>query len=170
MAGKRKFKTDHPDPFVRELEDIRQKCGNSQEGMARAINVPFRTYQKWLYIDQKPRHADAVLARARAVLSPKRLNCWEVFRCGKEPGGPNAHLNGPCQAALDEKADGINGGSNGGRICWAISGTPCDLEAKDSKATKLTSCMTCDFFVRVLRDKGLADFKLLKPGQTYTQT
>jgi hypothetical protein len=170
MAGKRKFKTDHPDPFVRELEDIRQKCGSSQEGMARAIGVPFRTYQKWLYADQKPRHADAVLARARTMLSPNRVNCWEVFECGREPGGSNARLDGPCQAALDEKADGINSGSNGGRICWAISGTFCGVEAKGSKATKLTSCMTCDFFSQVLQEEGLADFKLLKPGQTYTQT
>ena len=170
MAGRRKFNTDHPDPFVRELEGIRQKCGSSQERMAESIGVPFRTYQKWIYTNQKPRHAAAVLARARAMLSPKRMNCWEVLGCGREPGGAKEQLDGPCKAAVDSSADGINGGSNGGRICWAISGTFCGMEANGSQAAKLTSCITCDFFSQVLQEEGLSQFKLLKPGQTYTQT
>ena len=170
MPGKRKFNTDHPDPFVQELEGIRQKCGSSQEVMAEAIGVPFRTYQKWIYTKQKPRHAQAVLARARAILSPNRPNCWEVFACGREPGGSKEKLDGPCKAAVDSSADGINGGNNGGRICWAISGTYCGMEVNDSREAKLTYCITCDFFSQVLAEEGISAFKLLKPGQTYTQT
>ena len=85
---------------------------------------------------------------------------------GREPGGANVALDGPCPAAADEDADGINNGTNGGRICWAVSGTFCGMEVD---ATKLLSCFTCDFFSRVLQEEGLANFKLLKPGQTYTQ-
>jgi len=170
MSGKHKFKTDHPDPTVRELESIRQKLGSSQRQMAESLGVPFRTYQKWVYADQKPRHARALLSRAQALVSPRRVNCWQILKCGREPGGPNVHLDGPCPAALDAGADGINSGTNGGRICWAISGTFCGIEVDGSAATKLLSCFTCDFFTLVLQEEGLANFKLLKPGQTYTQS
>lgn len=182
MAGKRKFKTDHPDPIVRELESIREKLGVCQREMAESVDVPFRTYQKWVYADQKPRHGTTVLARARGMLPAKRANCWEVLNCGREPGGMNAHLDGPCPAATEHEGTGVNNGTNGGRVCWAIaethcwaisgahrlaaSGTPCSLEVD---AAKLLSCLTCDFFFLVLQEEGLANFKLLRPGQTYTQ-
>ncbi len=169
MAGKRKFKTDHPDPVVRELEGIRQKLGFSQNRMAQSLGIPFRTYQKWVYVDQKPRRGEAVLARAQALVSTTRANCWEILRCGREPGGPNVASNGPCPATMDEAADGINNGTNGGRVCWAISGTFCGDEVDGSQATKLVSCMTCDFFSLVLEEEGQMNFKLLKPGQTFTQ-
>ena len=63
MAGKRKFKTDHPDPIVRELETVRQQLGGSQREMAESIGVPFRTYQKWVYAGQTPRHGAALVSR-----------------------------------------------------------------------------------------------------------
>jgi len=169
MAGKRKFKTSHPDPVVRELEMIRQELGNSQRQMAESLGVPFRTYQKWVYADQKPRHGHALVARAQTMISPRRVNCWDILKCGREPGGPKVQLDGPCPAAVDKEADGTNSGTNGGRVCWAISGTFCGTEVGGSEATKLLSCFTCDFFSLVLQEEGLANFKLLKPGQTYTQ-
>jgi len=170
MAGKHKFNTDHPDPFVQELESIREQFGGSQAKMARLIGVPFRTYQKWIYTNQKARNRKKILAKARALCPGNRLNCWEVFSCGREPGGEKEHIDGPCPAAIDSSADGINGGTSGGRICWAISGTLCGMEPNHSKAAELGSCVTCEFFTQILQEEGPSGFKLLKPGQTYTQT
>jgi len=79
------------------------------------------------------------------------------------------HLDGPCPAATDREADGVNSGTSGGRICWAISGTFCGMEVDGSEAVKFISCFSCDFFSQVLQEEGLAHFKLLKPGQTYVQ-
>jgi hypothetical protein len=170
VSRRRKFLTDHPDATVRGLENVRQRLGISQREMAGLLEVPFRTYQKWVYTDQRPRHGAALVARAHALLAPRRANCWDILKCGREPGGAMVHLDGPCPAAMDRDADRVNSGTNGGRICWAISGTFCGTEADGSEAVKLLSCLTCDFFSQVLQEEGLANFKLLKPGQTYTQT
>ena len=169
MPAKRKFNTDHPDPVIRELEVIRQTVAYSQNRMAGALGVPLRTYQKWLYSVQKPRHAMALLAKARAMGGPRRGNCWEIIKCGREPGGDRVDSRGPCPVALDKMSNGVNGGACGGRVCWAISGTFCGREAECSEATRPISCFGCDFFSQVLQEEGLAQFKLLKPGQTYTQ-
>lgn len=171
MPGKRQFKTDHPDPVVRSLEQARQKTGFSQQQMAKALGVPFRTYQKWVYTDQKPRHPAALLARAQAMCAPRRANCWEVIRCGREPGGRFTERDGVCPAAADTSADGVNSGENGGRVCWAISGTLCEMDVQaNAGSKKLASCLNCDFFYQVLEEEGSASFKLLKPGQSYTQS
>lgn len=169
MADKRRFKTDHPDALVGRLERIRQQLGCTQSRMAQSLGVPFRTYQKWLYSHQKPRHAAALLAQAEAMITPRRANCWEILKCGREPGAAKADLLGVCPAAQDHDADGVNSGTNGGRICWAISGTFCGMQAQGDQATQLISCLSCDVFGQILQEEGLANFKLLKPGQTYTQ-
>jgi hypothetical protein len=169
MSGKKRFHTDHPDELVRRLEEARARLGYSQQHMAKALGVPFRTYQKWVYLGQKPRHGTALLARAGSIAPPRRTNCWEIVECGREPGGERAALEGVCPAATDKEADGVNSGTNGGRVCWAISGTFCGRQANGSEAVRLVSCLNCDFFTKVLREEGLANFKLLKPGQTYTQ-
>lgn len=169
MARRRTFKTEHDDPVVRGLEKVRERLGYSQEQMSEAIGVPFRTYQKWLYTSQKPRHAGALLARAEHMCAPRRTNCWEMLGCGREPGGAEARLKGTCPAAMDASADGVNSGRNGGRVCWAISGTFCGIENENSASRKFISCLSCDFFYQVLQEEGLANFKLLKPGQTFTQ-
>ncbi len=110
MAGKRKFKTGHSDPFVSRLEKIRQRIGCSQQQMADRLGVPFRTYQKWVYAGQKPRHGGAILARAEALGSARRVNCWEALKCGREPGGEKADAEGICPASTDGAADGVNSG------------------------------------------------------------
>lgn len=169
MPAKRKFNTDHPDPLVRELEVIRQTVAYSQNRMAESLGVPPRTYQKWLYSVQKPRHATALLAKARAMAGPRRGNCWEIIKCGREPGGDRVDSRGPCPAALDPMFNGVNGGDCGGRVCWAISGSFCGMDVEVDEPARPFSCFGCDFFSQVLQEEGLAQFKLLKPGQTYTQ-
>ena len=83
-----------------------------------------------------------------------RLNCWEFTRCGREPGGTKAGLLGVCRAAVATTADGLNSGRNGGRICWAVSGTLCGGSVQGSSAAKLGSCVQCAFFQRVRTDQA----------------
>jgi hypothetical protein len=160
-----RFRTDHSDPVVRELERARERLRLSQRGMAQALQVPFRTYQKWVYTDQKPRDPETLLARAGDLIVPRRVNCWDALNCGRGPGGPGR----PCPAATDTSANGVNGGINAGRVCWAIAGTFCEDKAEGVQATNLASCFGCQFFRQVLNEEGLVSFKLLKPGQTYKQ-
>ena len=76
----------------------------------------------------------------------KKLNCWEFKNCGREPGGSKVDDYGVCPATIEMKGDGINSGTCGGRICWAVSGTYCRGEIQGIFATKITSCSRCDFF------------------------
>ncbi len=81
-------------------------------------------------------------------------NCWEFMRCGREPGGERVDEFGVCPAAVDILKNGLNGGKNGGRICWAVSGTFCEGKVQGSFADKRLTCMTCDFFKRVRKEEG----------------
>jgi len=92
---------------------------------------------------------------------PKKLNCWEFYRCRREKG------NNPCPAATSSEADGINGGSMGGRVCWAIAGTFCGDRVQGLMADKMCSCLACRFFLLVRDEEGLS-FQLLLPGQRYS--
>ncbi len=92
-------------------------------------------------------------------------NCWEVRKCGREPGGKNTETLGICPAAACEKLDGINGGKNAGRVCWAVAGTYCDDQIQGTIATKIHSCVTCDFY-RVVRLEQQGDFQIYPKSQT----
>lgn len=84
----------------------------------------------------------------------EKLNCWEVKKCGREPGGENTAELGVCIAALEARADGINSGKNGGRACWAIAGTLCGAKVQGTFALKLQNCLKCDFFKLVIQEEG----------------
>ncbi|OFV90963.1 MAG: hypothetical protein A3J75_03060 [Acidobacteria bacterium RBG_16_68_9] len=96
-----------------------------------------------------------------------KKNCWEVMGCGRELGGAKAGALGVCPAATDRSADGLNEGSNGGRICWAITGTFCGGKVQGTFAEKELSCLDCRFFKEVKKEQGGDSFCLLKPGQRY---
>jgi hypothetical protein len=95
-----------------------------------------------------------------------KLNCWDIKKCGRQPGGSKVHDLGICPAASDASANGINGGSNGGRICWAIAGTFCGGKVQGDFAQKSVSCMSCEVFKQVKTDEG-AQFNMMKAGQGY---
>ena len=97
----------------------------------------------------------------------RRQNCWEVLKCGREPGGIKSAELGVCPAAADASSNSLNGGKNGGRICWAVAGTFCGGKVQGTFAEKELSCMTCNFFKRVRDEEGTGQFILLKPGQVY---
>ena len=79
-----------------------------------------------------------------------RMNCWEFFECGREPGGKKTVELGTCPAAVKTELDSVNDGKNGGRSCWAVAGTLCEGEVQGTYAQKLGNCLKCDFhdFVR----------------------
>ena len=73
---------------------------------------------------------------------------------------------GVCPAATDVSSDGLNGGRNGGRICWAVAGTFCGGQSQGSFSDKQLSCMACEFYQQVRAEEGVASFLVLKPGQS----
>jgi len=97
----------------------------------------------------------------------KKKNCWEYKKCGRQPGGPNINSLGICPAATDSISNGLNNGQNGGRICWAVSGTFCDGKVQGTFAEKKTYCMECKFFKLVAQNEGSRRFTLMKPNQHY---
>jgi hypothetical protein len=86
-----------------------------------------------------------------------KRNCWEFFECGREHGGAKVDELGVCPAAVDTRADGINGGKNGGRACWAIAGSfvgkiaPCPIVMRGK------DCLDCEFYRQVAQEEG-SDF------------
>lgn len=94
-------------------------------------------------------------------------NCWEVKKCGREPGGARIPELGACPAATEKTGDGVNSGKNGGRICWALTGTLCGGQVQGTFAQKELTCMACDFFKQVRAETPPENFKLLMEGQGY---
>jgi len=78
-------------------------------------------------------------------------NCWEFKKCGREPGGAHVQEFGACPAATETRVDGVNGGKNGGRTCWAIAGTMCSGRVQGTYAAKMSSCQSCEFYKSVQR-------------------
>lgn len=82
-----------------------------------------------------------------------KQNCWEFFKCGREPGGLRAVTEGVCPATNDQRCDRVNRGTNAGRSCWLVAGTlgagppSCDL-------VRTQPCTRCDFFHLVQREEG----------------
>lgn len=86
-----------------------------------------------------------------------RTNCWEFMKCGRELKGARTGELGVCAAAAYPHADGINGGTNGGRICWAIVGTYSCHTGKSFRSRKNILCSDCEFHKSVLREEGMMD-------------
>ena len=83
-----------------------------------------------------------------------KTNCWEFKKCGRESGGPKAVELGTCIACTEIKVDGLNGGKNGGRACWALAGTLCGGKIQGSFAEKLGNCLKCEFYQQVGAEEG----------------
>lgn len=84
----------------------------------------------------------------------KKLNCWEHKRCGREPGGANVAELGLCPATTEIRLENVNGGKNGGRACWALTGTLCGNKLQGTFAGKLGDCQLCDFFQKVRQEEN----------------
>jgi hypothetical protein len=79
-------------------------------------------------------------------LVSKKQNCWEYMKCGREPGGEKVAELGICRAADEEFFSGMNGGKNGGRICFSVAGTFSNDVVQFPCREKLASCKDCSFF------------------------
>jgi len=83
-----------------------------------------------------------------------KQNCWEFKKCGREPGGAKTAEFGICPAATERKVHKVHGGRNGGRACWALTGTFCGGKVQGTFAAKLKNCMDCEFFKLVGAEEG----------------
>jgi hypothetical protein len=83
-----------------------------------------------------------------------KQNCWEFKKCGREPDGAKAKELGVCPAAIEKRADGVNGGKNGGRACWAVTGTLCGGNTQGTFASKVGNCLKCEFYQLVGAEEG----------------
>ena len=84
-----------------------------------------------------------------------KQNCWEVKKCGREPGGSKTTELGVCPASTDKALDGINSGKNAGRACWVLAGTLCGGKVQGTFAVKLANCMKCEFYKQVADEEGV---------------
>ncbi|MET0101713.1 MAG: two-CW domain-containing protein [Sedimenticola sp.] len=80
----------------------------------------------------------------------KRTNCWEYFKCGREPGGEKAGELGVCPTALQQQSDGTNHGTAAGRVCWSVHDSHC----ADNIGKKFMKCLECPFFHKVEVEEG----------------
>jgi hypothetical protein len=83
-----------------------------------------------------------------------KQNCWEYKKCGREPRGLKAVELGVCPASVKKRTDGINSGKNGGRSCWALTGTLCGGVVQGTFASELGNCMKCEFYQLVGMEEG----------------
>ncbi len=89
----------------------------------------------------------------------RKINCWEHKKCGRERGGARVKDLGVCPAATCTSINGVNGGVNGGRMCWAIVGIYSFADTKGLFSRNNFQCYECEFHRRVLTEEGI-----IKPG------
>ena len=85
-----------------------------------------------------------------------KKNCWEIKKCGRQPGGEQVAHQGICPASTLIAMNGINDGINGGRACWALTGTmsgPADKVQGSFARTLDISCYECAFYEQVLTEE-----------------
>ena len=87
-----------------------------------------------------------------------KKNCWEIMKCGRQPGSVNSKKLEECPAALPNEYEGVNEGKYSGRFCWVIAGTFCEGEVQGTFVQKYTKCMYCKFF-KMVQDEESVNFK-----------
>ncbi len=88
-----------------------------------------------------------------------KQNCWEFKKCGREKGGAKTAELGVCPATTETRVNGANSGKNGGRACWAVTGTLCGGAVQGTFAAKLGNCNKCEFFQLVANEEGANSLK-----------
>lgn len=71
-------------------------------------------------------------------------NCWEIWNCGRQKGGPKVAELGECPASQRSL----------GHSCWAVAGTLCGGTVQGSFAEKQGNCMACEVFKTYNRQTG----------------
>lgn len=80
-----------------------------------------------------------------------KYNCWDFMKCGRETGGARVDELGACPVSHEDSADALNGGFNGGRICWVMNGNGCHDKLMRGK----DFCFQCEFRYKVTLEEGL---------------
>ncbi len=95
------------------------------------------------------------LFKADEGASKMKKNCWQLKKCGREPGGVSVRELGTCPASIERKLSGVHEGEYAGRACWVVAGTLCGGKEQGSFAQKYHNCEACDFYQMVRREEGL---------------
>ncbi len=82
------------------------------------------------------------------------INCWEHKQCGREINGKNIDSLGICPAASLDKFDAVNNGKNGGRFCWFIEKTTCEIEVVGNFFERFEHCQKCEFYLLVQKQEN----------------
>jgi len=84
----------------------------------------------------------------------KKLNCWELKQCGRQPGGEKEGEICPCPAGEPSIVYDRHDGIFAGRCCWRVAGTLCEGEVQGVYAKKIKDCRECDFYKMVKDEEG----------------
>jgi dTDP-4-dehydrorhamnose reductase len=87
-------------------------------------------------------------------MKQKKQNCWEFKQCCRGPDEKPPPSPELCPAATEKRLDGIHGGHNSGRACWAVAGTLCGGKVQGTHAVKHSLCQKCDFYQLVAKEEG----------------
>src|SRR5208283_4113542 len=61
---------------------------------------------------------------------------------------------GVCPAVIYRRLDGVYGGKNAGRICWAVAGTMSAVRVQGTFAQECKDCTECDFYKSVKEEES----------------
>jgi hypothetical protein len=84
-----------------------------------------------------------------------KLNCWEFMKCGRHIGKDKTDKSDVCPVATAISADGLNGGVNGGRICWVIATTCSEKHIHCLNYKRKDPCFSCEFRYKVMMEEEL---------------
>ncbi|MCI5118739.1 MAG: hypothetical protein D3913_12480 [Candidatus Electrothrix sp. LOE1_4_5] len=76
------------------------------------------------------------------------INCWELKKCGREPGGKNIEKYGLCFVSVS-----ING-RNGGQFCWSLRESACESIMQECQVNELKECRQCTFYISIQESEG----------------
>ena len=77
------------------------------------------------------------------------------MKCGKGLSKTGKGKCNSCPVASETSGNALNGGINGGRICWIIAETCCNGDVSCSDLHRKDSCFSCEFRYKVTMEEGL---------------
>ncbi len=83
----------------------------------------------------------------------KKKNCWEYMKCGRQPEGHAVSDSGVCPVSVYEDLNGVHGGKNAGRACWAVDDSLCPELLRKTSEQKFSGCWKCDFYQSVKNEE-----------------
>ena len=90
----------------------------------------------------------------RGNFMDRKYNCWEFMKCGKGQTDNNQGKSDICPIVFETSANGLNGGDNGGRICWIVATNGCKGKVKCFDLHREDSCFQCEFRYKVMIEEG----------------